>query len=549
MRRRVLTSFFLVTSCLVWQIAPAQGNGHFGTGAATRGNGATDTRAASSRPATDIERAVDELRKAQTIAAAAYSARAVYDIGAEGRRALLDVCREKTLPEATFQGIVGAFEVSRDQSILPVLIDAFGAGDAARDRYLTERFRTFDAQRSMFDDLFSSLDSSPAPRRRTLLRVLAKIADTPAERMQAAKFLIAAFQRPEFRGHADDLKVTLKEITFHDYPLPALWEKWFDGFAALHPEGFSEAHLYASALRDGRQRFVAEVKRSISIAVGNKQVPGDCFDQVRYPEAAIRAHAATEFATLREAEPAIVKLAATILVDALKIERDEDVTAAILRSLGALAENNEDLKTDVGPRLLPYLKDERDAIVIGALKAITQTGTGFDRRVIEDLYSEAAMSKRDRSAVRAQVVTTLYSLDCTSPTIITALEDTSAEVRANAARGLGYCKRADAAPLIAKALGVEKNEEAQRTMAHALVALQLYPPAVVDVLFEVASKPGIARVAAVRGLIQAASGGIRRRHSLREARHASGRGPARARGDRPTSARPCSTSSRPQRGA
>jgi tetratricopeptide (TPR) repeat protein len=202
-----------------------------------------------------------------------------------------------------------------------------------------------------------------------------------------------------------------------------------------------------------------------------------------------------------------VTSAARVLGEALKTERDEDVVCAVLRSLGVLAENRDELKQEVGPKVVQYLKDERDTVVVAALKAIAQTGTGSDCRAVEDLYSEAAMAKKDRSAVRSQIVTTLYSLDCGSAVILTALEDVSADVRMSAARGLGYTKRIDAAPQIAKALAAEKNDEAQRVMARALYALQSYPPEVVDALADVAGKPSVARDAAVRGLVQAASVG------------------------------------------
>ena len=65
------------------------------------------------------------------------------------------------------------------------------------------------------------------------------------------------------------------------------------------------------------------------------------------------------------------------------------------------------------------------------------------------------MAKKDRSIVRSQVVATLYSLDCGSAVIITAIEDVSPDVRMSAARGLGYTKRTDAAPQIAKVMAAE----------------------------------------------------------------------------------------------
>jgi tetratricopeptide (TPR) repeat protein len=505
-RRRGSSAFWIgVTSWLLWMVQPveAQGNGH------STSRPAPDTRAVTSRPASEIERAIGELRKAQNIAAAALSARAAYGIGEDARKVLLDLCREKSLPEVTLQGIVGAFEFERDRSVLAVLFELYGAGDTARDRYLTERFRAFDSQQSMFEEICWSLERVPSSsKRRAYFRVLAEIVDTPGERMQAARYLVQAFSRDEFRGYGEDLRGALQKITFHDYPLPAQWQKWLDGFAATHSEGFPEADLYASALRERDQRFVAEVKRAISVAIVNKQVPPDCFDQARYPEAGIRIHAAQEFAALKDADPAVVTSAARILADAFKSEHDEDVVCAVLRSLGVLAENREELKQEIGPKLVPFLKDDRDTVVVAALKAIALTGTGgTDCHVVEELYSETAMANKDRSAVRAQVVTTLYSLDCGSPTIVTALEDTSADVRMSAARGLGYTKRADAAPQIAKALATEKNDEAQRVMARALYALQSYPPEVVDALADVAGKPGIARDAAVRGLLHAISAG------------------------------------------
>jgi tetratricopeptide (TPR) repeat protein len=482
----------------------AQENGH-GTRPASR-SAAPDTRNSASRPATDLERSLVDLRKSQTIASAALSARAVYGLGDDGRKALLDLCREKTLPDATFQGVVGAFEFERDASILPVLIDLYGLAGGARDRYLKDRFRAFDAQRSMLDDIFVALEKSKDPRRRTLFRVLADIVDTPAERMQAARFLVQAFQRAEFQGYSDDLASVLQKITLQRHTQPARWQKWLDEFAAAHPEGFTEAELYESALAERDQRFIAEVKRSITIAVASKQIP-DYFNVVQYPEPAIRAHAAQELGGLKEAELDIIKQAVKVLLDALKVERDDEVICSVLKSLGTLAEAKDDLKEEIGPRLVPYLNDERDGVVVAALKAIAQTGTGTDCHAVEKLYVQPEASGPDRSGVRAQVVTTLYSLDCGSPMIVAALEDGSPEVRASAARGLGYGKEKKAAPKIAKALSAEKNEETQRVMVSALIAIQDWPSTVVDALLEVAGKPGTARHSAVRGLIQAASSG------------------------------------------
>src|SRR5262249_19841961 len=150
----------------------------------------------------------------------------------------------------------------------------------------------FDAQRSMFEDLFSELEKAPAgARRKALLRILSEIVDTPAERMQAARFLVQTLQRSE-RDDAEEVKATLQKVTCHDFPLPALWQKWFETFSAAHPEGFAEADLFASALKDRDQRFIAEVKRSISVAVAGKQIPSDYFDPIRYPESSIRVHVA-----------------------------------------------------------------------------------------------------------------------------------------------------------------------------------------------------------------------------------------------------------------
>jgi tetratricopeptide (TPR) repeat protein len=484
----------------------AQENGH-ASRASTRPVRSTDTRNSASRPATPLETALADLRKAQTEAAAALSARAVYDLGDEGRRALLDVCREKALPEATFKGVVGAFEFERNQAILPVLVDLFGGGDAAKDRYLTDRFRAFDAQRAMLGDLLSDLEKSPTvARRRTILHVLAEIVDTPAERMQATRFLVKAFQRAEFQGFAEELTATLRKITFQRHTQPARWQKWLDEFGLEHPEGFTEADLYQSALAERDQRFIAEVKRSINVAIANKQIP-DYFNPAQYPEASIRAHAAQEFAGLKEAEADVVNQAVKVLVEALKAEKDEEVICALLKSLGALAENRDEIKEEIGGHLVAYLKDARDAVIVAALKAIAQTGTGSDCHVIEELYEQSGATNADRSTVRAQAVTTLYSLDCGSPTILTALEDASADVRSSAARGLGYGKRKDAAPRIAKALRAEKSEEAQRVMVRALNAIDSWPAEVVDALLEIAGKPGAAREAAVRGLVQAASSG------------------------------------------
>jgi tetratricopeptide (TPR) repeat protein len=498
-----------VTSWLLWTVqpVPGQSNGHPASRPVSRPAAAPDSRGADTRP-TDFEQILTELRKAQTIAAATLNASSAYRFGADARKALLDVCREKGLSDSALQGIVGLFEFEHDPSIIPVLFELYASGDVARDRYLTDRIRSFDSRTSMFAEICWSLERVPSPqRRRALFRVLAEIVDTPAERMEAARYLVQAFKRDEFRDYGDELEAALQKITFHDYAVPAQWQKWLETFGAAHPDGFTEADLYTSALRESRQRFVGEVKRAITAAVGNKQIPADCFDQIRYPEVAIRAHAAQEFGSLKEAEPAVAASAARLLAVALKAERDEEVVCAILRSLGVLAEERDELKQELGPKLVPYLKDERDAVVIAALRALAQTGTGTDCHVIEELYSDAAMSKRDRSAVRAQIVTTLYSLDCGSPAIVTALGDTSADVRVNAARGLGYTKRADAAPEIAKALGAEKNDEAQRAMARALFNLQTYTPEVVDALAEVAGRASVARDAAVRALVQAASNG------------------------------------------
>ena len=140
------------------------------------------------------------------------------------------------------------------------------------------------------------------------------------------------------------------------------------------------------------------------------------------------------------------------------------------------------------------------------------------------------MAKRDRSAVRAQVVTTLYSLDCgrrrSSPRSRTPRPRSGRTRRAGSATASARTPRRRS-PRRSASRRTKRRSASWRTLSSRCSSIR---PAVVDVLLEVAGKPGIARVAAVRGLIQAASAGSVDGARCRAPRHAPGRGAARARG-------------------
>ncbi len=463
-----------------------------------------ESRELTTRANEALARGLKSLRAAPTSASAALQAKDLYSVGPAARAKLLEVVAEKSLPEHTFAGIVETFEFERDRSILPVLIPMYRATDSARDRYLTERFKAFDQQDSMLEVMVNAIENPPGGAPSAVsLRLLAEVVDTPAERMQASKSLIRLLQSKPHAGVASDILQTLQRITFQDFVQQQSWQQWYDRLVQEHPDGFTERDLYGSAIAERDQRFVREVKKNVNAAIVAKQVPKDYFDVGRYPEPEVRRYAARQCRELRDADLEVVKSAIKVLVEALKDEKDFETLGVMIESLGELAQAKPEMKPEVAPVLVARLTDTSATVVTAALKALAQVGSEKDCEAIEAVFRSPVGNELEAVGVRAQVVTSLYRLNCGLGTIIAALSDPSPDVRSNAARVLQYGRQASAAAALARALRAEQKADPQLAMVRALVALQSTADDALGALLEVAAKPGAAREPAVRGLIQA----------------------------------------------
>ncbi len=475
------------------------------SGPTTRGE-ARSRPVGESRPQDEFDLALKDLARASTAGEAGIKAAALLGKGEIARTRILDFLRGREATDAVFEGVVSAFDVTADASVVPVLFEVYGRGSAARDQFVSFVFKKFDRRDSLLEPalrLFESAAGSDARRRS--LRILSEVADDPGERLRVAQRLVEDLQSPRDGAIASDLRASLTQITFHDFPDATAWKDWFEKFLAVNPTGFSEAALYRSSLKQKDQRFLQEVQRNIDASVAEKRPPLRYLDRRAYPEAVVRRYAARMSAELRGAETEIVKKTVDALLLLLADEKDDETAAEALTASGELAGRDADLAPRVAAAARTRLGADAPAMVAAALRALARVGTLEDLPPVEALY-DALVKKDDMLEARVQLVSTLYALNGGYATMIRALEDPKPTVRAAAARVLSFAKKTTAVPQIAAALSRETAAEPQLSMVKALASLETWDESsVAAISVVVENTSGLVRDQALRALLQAAA--------------------------------------------
>lgn len=441
----------------------------------------------------DVEALLQKLRQAADAAAAGVHAAALLATGgSEGRRGLLGVVQDKSVPLHVVEGGLVTLRVQNDAAddilaaVQEILAGRQDAEAAVRQFLGSHRDRPQILAR-IFERIRASGDEQvPAP----LVRMTVFLVNTSVERMGAIELLVMLIESKRVDAAGGD---ALYELSFHRFGAPAEWRDWFERFRRTHPNGFSVLALHESAVNQYKGRVEEEARNAIGLIAKEGALPLTFLDSSRY-SAATRRFAIERAVAAAGSDGERRKRIVERFAEVVDKDPDQDVRRAALSAMILIVRTEESLRDRLYAAASPLLSVNEDSATLAlAVEALGLCPRGDTAQRLAAIYAAPEIKDRkEAKRVREEIFTAIVRLREGGREILrdALLGDPEPELRRAAARSLASAavddaQKVEAAQVLAQALGQEGDLEVRAGIVANIRRVAVFsPPEVRDALFE-----------------------------------------------------------------